>query len=95
MTSNDDEEHKKCKGVKYSAIRQQLTLAKYKHVLFNRQIEKVSQNLIRSYRHQLYTEKVDKIGLSFNDDKAFVMDNNIHTLTLGHRRIKEMLKNKM
>jgi hypothetical protein len=42
------------------------------------------QNGIRSYGHELYTERVSKIALSCNDDKVFILDDNIHTRNHGH-----------
>ena len=29
-----------------------------------------------------------KIALSYNDDKSYILDNNINTLTFGHYKIK-------
>jgi hypothetical protein len=92
VTNNDNgknkiEEHYRCKGVKKSSIQQQLTTLKYKQVLFDKQTVNVTQNIIRSHKHQVFTETVNKIGLSFNDDKAFIFNNNVETLTLGHYKI--------
>ena len=36
----------------------------------------------------MITVKVETIALSYNDDKCFIMDDNIDTLTQGHHKIK-------
>ena len=41
----------------------------------------------------MYTIETTKIALSCNDDKCFIMNDNIHTLTHGHYRIKELQNN--
>ena len=60
----------------------------YKDVLFNRKSHEITQNGIRSYNHQLYIETVRKPGLSCNDDKVHILDNNINTYNFGHWRTK-------
>jgi len=86
--TEDAEEHKKCKGVKRSVVANDIKFQDYKTTLFNRQKLTIKQNGFRSYKHQLYTENVSKIALSGNDDKSYILDNNIETLTLGHYLIK-------
>jgi len=44
-------------------------------------------NVIRSHKHDIYTEEVNKIALSANDDKRFILDDGIHTLAHGHYKI--------
>ena len=44
--------------------------------------------ILTSDKHKVYTVEVEKIALSFNDDKCFIMNNNIDTLTQGHYKIK-------
>jgi len=65
------------------------TFQKYKNMLFYDDMEmtkkecSVSQNVIRSYEHKLYSENVTKIALSPNDDKVYICDDKINTLTFG------------
>lgn len=88
-TLEDLYESMKCKGVKKSVVKKYLTFLKYKNMLFYEDMETiekegfVSQNVIRSYEHNLYTESVPKVALSPNDDKVFICDDKINTLTFG------------
>ena len=60
--------------------------------LKNEQLNK-KQKIFRSDKHKVYTIEVQKIAFSYNDDKCFIMNDNIHTLTHGHYRIKELQNN--
>ena len=42
-------------------------------------------NDIRSHCHEIYTEEINKITLSSDDDKRFIMDDGIHTLAYGYK----------
>ena len=42
---------------------------------------------IRSKNHKIYTEKSDKISLSCYDDKRYIKDDAINTLSFGHKDI--------
>jgi hypothetical protein len=75
--------HNKCKGVK-GCVAKKITIDNYRDTLYNRDKMTVQQNGIRSYSHQLYTEKVNKVALSGNDDKVYILDNNINTRNHGH-----------
>ena len=89
IVEDETHEHLKCKGVKKSASDKQLTHNDYKNTLFNRINKNITQNCIRSYKHQLYSIRQTKIGISYNDDKVFVCDDNIHTYTFGHKNIRK------
>jgi hypothetical protein len=86
--TEDAEEHKKCKGVKRSVVANDIKFQDYKNVLFDRQKVNVKQNVFRSYKHQIYTETVSKTALSGNDDKCYILDDNIKTYTLGHYKTR-------
>ena len=83
----EGEESKKCKGVKKSVVKKSITHEDYKTCLTtgNEQLRK--QNIIRSYKHEVYTEEVNKIALSANDDKRYILEDGINTLALGHYKI--------
>jgi len=90
--TDDNKEHKKCKGVKKSVVDKQITLNDYNHTLNTKESKTVQQNVFRSYKHQLFTEKVTKVALSANDDKTFILNNNVECLTFGHYKINQIKK---
>ena len=44
-------------------------------------------NNIQSQKHQLFTNEINRIALSYDDDKCYVLHVNIHTLALCHYEI--------
>jgi hypothetical protein len=76
--------HNKCKGVKSCVVKKEITIDDYRNTLYNRENKNVKQNGIRSYGHEIFTEQVNKIALSCNDDKVYILDDNIHTRNHGH-----------
>ena len=46
-------------------------------------------NRIQSKKHIIGTYKIDKISSSCFDDKRFVVDDGIHTLTYFHKDLKK------
>ena len=87
--TDKEEEHKKCKGVKKYVVKKYITHENYKNTLFKRENFEIKQNGIRSYGHQLYSETVSKIALSACSDKEYICDDNIHTFSHGHYKIKK------
>ena len=84
----EGKEEKKCKGIKKNVIKKNLNFEDYKECLFSRKQQMIKMNVIRSYNHELFSEEVSKIALSSNDDKRIILEDGIHTLALGHRRIR-------
>ena len=41
-------------------------------------------NVIRSHKHKVYTEEVNKVALCPSDDKRYILEDQVHTLALGH-----------
>ena len=83
----EGEESKKCKGVKKSVVEKNITHEDYKTCLLTSEKQLRKQNIIRSYKHEIYTEEVNKIALSANDDKRYILEDGINTLALGHYKI--------
>ena len=83
----EGEESKKCKGVKKSVVKKSITHEDYKTCLLTGEEQLRKQNIIRSYKHEVYTEEVNKIALSANDDKRYILEDGIGTLALGHYKI--------
>ena len=46
-------------------------------------------NLFKSEKHEVFTQKVNKIALSADDDKRFILPDGISTLAWGHWRLRE------
>jgi hypothetical protein len=83
------DEHKKCKGVKTSVVEKDISFADYRNTQENRVSKDIEQNSFRSYHHQIYTESTRKTALSYNDDKCYIEDDNIHCVTFGHYKIRK------
>ena len=84
----EGKEEKKCKGIKKNVIRNKITHEDYKKCLFQAKTKLTKMNVIRSRAHNNYTEKINKIALSCEDDKRFILEDRIHTFALGHFKSK-------
>ena len=71
---NNDEEDKKCKGVK-----KEITFKDYKDCLFTEKDQGKSMNVFRSRKHTIYTENIKKVALSSNNDKRVILEDKINT----------------
>ena len=58
---------------------------KFKDVLFNKKIIRHKMKIIQSKKHKLGTYEIDKISLSCFDDKRYVLDDRIYTLSYFHK----------
>ena len=76
----DDKEHNTAKGVSIA-----FESDKYKNVLFNKKILRHKMKIIQSKKHKLGTYEIDKISLSCFDDKRYVLDDGIHTVSYFHK----------
>ena len=85
---DEGEESKKCKGVKKQVVEKTITHEDYKTCLFTGKEQLRKQNIIRSYNHEVYTEEVNKVALSAEDNKRYILSDGIHTLAWGHYKIK-------
>jgi hypothetical protein len=88
-----NKESKKCKGVKKSVVKKELTFDKYNLIRLNDNLEYINKNgmvkqsVFRSYKHKLYTETINKLALNPLDDKVYICNNKTDTLTFGHYKI--------
>ena len=85
---DDGVESKKCKGVKKQVVESSITHEDYKTCLRTGKEQLRKQNILRSYDHEVYTEEVNKIALSAQDDKRYILSDGVHTLAWGHYKIK-------
>ena len=85
-----DEENKKNKGVPEHIVRNQITINDYRNVLYDSvdELKEFKYQLIQSKKHNLYTINAQKVGLSAYDDKRYILDDGINTLSHGHYSIK-------
>ena len=87
---NDGGESKKCKGVKKQVVASSITHEDYKTCLRTGKEQLRKQNILRSYEHEVYTEEVNKVALSAQDDKRYILSDGVHTLAWGHYKIKDL-----
>ena len=80
-------EEKKCKGIKKSVVRKDISHEDYKECLWSQKPQMKKINVIRSYGHEIFSETVNKIALSVNDDKRIILEDRISTLSYGHYKI--------
>ncbi|WAR30902.1 hypothetical protein MAR_033444 [Mya arenaria] len=81
-------EEKRCKGVKQSVVKKEISFDDYKTCLFSRKEQLRKMNVIRSHGHEIFMEEVNKIALSANDDKRVIQEDGVHTLAYGHWRLR-------
>ena len=87
---DEGEESKKCKGIKKQVVKNSITHDDYKTCLETGKEQLRKQNIIRSYDHEIYTEEVNKVALSAEDDKRYILEDGKHTLAWGHYKIKDL-----
>ena len=58
---------------------------KFRDVLFHKKIIRHKMKRIQSKKHKLGTYEIDKITLSCFDDKRYVSDDGIYTLSYFHK----------
>ena len=85
----DGKENKKCKGVKKQVVKDSITHEDYKTCLLTGKEILRKQNILRSYDHEVYTEEINKIALSAEDDKRYILSDGMDTLAWGHYKIKK------
>ena len=83
----EGKEEKKCKGIKKSVVRKDISYEDYKECLFSKKPQMRKMNVIRSRGHEIFSETVNKIALSANDDKRIILEDRISTLSYGHYKI--------
>ena len=74
---------KKCKGIKKSIIKNNISFDDYKKCLMSGVEQMRKMNVIRSHKHEIFSETVNKVALSANDDKRIILADGISTNALG------------
>ena len=65
-------------------VAENITHNEYKDVLLNPKYLKHSMNRIQNKNHRLGTYKINKISLSWFDNKIHILDNAYEVLALGY-----------
>lgn len=76
----------KAKGVNKS-VTKSMTMENYKSCLFNKNIQYSSMYRFKSIKHTIFTQQINKVCISYNDTKRYILPNNIVTLAWGHYRL--------
>ena len=76
----DDKEHNRAKGESIAT-----EFNDFKDVLFDKKIIRHKMKRIQCKKHKLGTYEIDKISLSCFDNKRYVLDDEIHTLSYFHK----------
>ncbi|KAK5644785.1 hypothetical protein RI129_006085 [Pyrocoelia pectoralis] len=79
----DEKVVKKSKGSTAASVKQ-ITIKDYKNVLFDSEVIKRYQHLIRSKKHEVFTIKQNKVILSPYDDKRIILFNSTNTRPWGY-----------
>jgi len=83
-----EEEHKKAKGVKKNVVKKEIKHRDYLDVLFNQKIMHHQMNTLRSESHQINSYHLNKVSLSPYDDKRYLLDDGITSLSYGSYYIR-------
>ena len=78
----EDKEVRKCKGIRKNVVKKKLDFNDYVKCLFSGEKELRKMKIIRSETHDIYSKEVNKIALSNEDDKRFVLEDSVHTFAL-------------
>ena len=60
----------------------------YKDILFNKKLTRHKMRRIQSKKHKIGKYEVSKMSSSCFDDKRFVLDDGVHTLSYFHKDLK-------
>lgn len=89
-TAKEYAEKKKSKGVPSIHIKKRIDFNDYNNCLFNEQVIKLNgMTSFRSIGLNTYTIEMNKIALSYKDDKRIIMPDKIHTYAYGHYKTKK------
>ena len=85
--TDDQNVGKRCKGIKKSVVKNNISFQDYKDCLFEGSRAMRKMNVIRSHKHQIYSETVNKVALSRDDDKRIIQTDGVHTLAYGYKEL--------
>ena len=79
---------KTAKGIKKIVIKKNITHENYKETLFNNKQMCHIMKTIRSQNHELGSYEINKVSLSYFDDKRYILEDGINSYAYGHYSIK-------
>lgn len=79
-------EIKKAKGVK-KCVANNLKFSDYSHVLLSGETVRKKNVHFKTIKHVIFTQEQNKVALARKDDKRFILEDNIKTLSWGHYSI--------
>ena len=82
---DDNSAYKKTKGANKNVVAT-ISHNEYKDVLLNKNCLRHSMNRIQSKDHRIGTFEINKISLSYFDDKIYIQNNGCDGLALGYVR---------
>lgn len=96
-----DVEKVTCKGIRNTIAARHVTVEALNAIRMNTITGNGSKTIcvdqyhIRSKHHQIFTEKVPKVAASANNDKHFICDDNINTISFGHYKLRKNCNNNL
>ena len=79
----DSSEHKKAKGINKNVVAT-ISHVQYKYFLLNNECLGRSMNRIQSKNHRIETYEINKISLSWFDDKIYILNTGYDRLAIGY-----------
>ena len=79
----DSSEHKKAKGINKNVVAT-ISHVQYKYFLLNNECLRRSMNRIQSKNHRIETYEINKISLSWFDDKIYILNTGYDRLAIGY-----------
>ena len=79
---------KTAKGIKKNVIKNDIKHGNYKQTLLENKQMYHKMKTIRSQKHVLGSYEINKVSLSFFDDKRYTLENGIESYAYGHHLIK-------
>ena len=79
----DSSEHKKAKGINKNVVAT-ISHVQYKYFLLNNECLRRSMNRIQSKNHRIETYEINKISLSWFDDKIYILNTGYDRLVIGY-----------
>ena len=86
MLSDDGKESNTAKGINTAT-----EFNEFKDTSFNKKVIRGKMKIVQNEKHKIGTYEINKISLSFFDDKRFLLDDRIYTLAYFHKNLKNQI----